>query len=81
MVLVELHPETVWVVMIEHKYGFDHWVHLSKEGAVKTLVCFITEWWDESYGEKPEDDWDLICQYFDNVEEEWYIMDEITLED
>lgn len=73
--------ETVWVLMIEHRYGFNHYVNKTKEGMLSALEEYCREWWDELEieDEIPSDRVELIEMYFDLVYEEWYTCDEVTV--
>lgn len=74
-------PETVFVLMIEHRYGFDHYANLTHEGATQVLSDYVAEWWDErdDLGEMPADAWKAINEYFYDHPDEWYILDEVEL--
>ena len=76
--------ETVWVLVIEHRHGFSHYVNKTKEGMLNTLADYCREWWDDldlSEGSMPLDNGELIEMYFDNVYEEWYTCDNVTIHD
>lgn len=73
--------ETVWVLVIEHEYGFNHYVNRSKDGMLDTLADYCREWWGdlEVDDEIPSDRGELIEMYFDLVYEEWYTCDEVSV--
>lgn len=78
---------TIWVLVIEHRYGFNHYANRTKEGMFETLADYIREWWDEhdylmdSFDEIPTDRQKLINAYFENVDDEWYTFDEVIVKD
>lgn len=70
--------EIVWILVIEHKYGFNHYANKTEEGMRAALDEYVQEWWnDYSFlGTMPEDPEERISEYFENVEDEWYTFDD-----
>ena len=80
----ETMEETVWVLVIEHRYGFNHYVNKTKEGMLSTLASYCEEWWDEldpEVGLLPSEQQEVIDVYFDHIYEEWYTYDQVTVHD
>lgn len=73
--------DKVWVLVIEHRHGFNHYVNKTNEGMLNALAEYCKEWWEElQYSEEiPSDRGELIDTYFDNVYEEWYTYEEVTI--
>jgi len=71
----------VWVLVIEHKHGANHYAHRTEAGARATLAEYVAEWWDDWNGldERPEDPEEAIKLYFEAQESEWYTMEEVVL--
>lgn len=61
--------ETVWVLIINHRPGNDITVHASRDAAYAALAAHCRESWSlEGFVEDaPEDDDELIVQYFDQM--------------
>lgn len=74
---------TVWVLVIEHRHGFNHYVNKTKDGMLDTLADYCREWWNELDEpiEMPLTRDDIIYTYFDSIYEEWYTFDECILND
>lgn len=75
--LLEIKQETVWVLVIEHRHGFNHYVNRTEDGMIETLANYCEEWWDETDIEEamPIDFAERIDMYFSNIYEEWYTTD------
>jgi hypothetical protein len=69
--------ELVWVLVIEHKYGFNHYAAKTKEGVMETLAEYCKEWWDDinPSAEIPLTIDEIIDVYFDNKYDEYYTYD------
>lgn len=74
---------TVYILSIDHKHGTNTYSHRTAEGAHRSLVSYVTEFWDTWVNAPmPADDDEMIELYFDQASgEESYWVDEITLED
>ncbi len=75
--------ETVWVLVIEHRHGFNHYVNRTKEGMLEELANYAIEWWDELEipEEMPLTQQDIINTYFDDHDSEWYTYEEVVVKD
>jgi hypothetical protein len=74
--------ETVWVLVIDHRYGYNHYVNKTNEGMLNALAEYCREWWsdlDLNEGSMPSDRGELIDKYFENVYQEWYTCDLVTV--
>lgn len=75
--------QTVWVLVIEHRHGFNHYVNRTKEGMLEELTNYCVEWWDE-YGDPskmPLTSDEIISAYFDDHDQEWYTYEEVIVKD
>lgn len=73
---------TVWVLVIEHKHGFNHYAHRTEAGAMKTLAEYVAEWWSEvSTDPMPDDPAEAVKIYFEDHQSEWYTLEEVNLAD
>ncbi len=74
---------TVWVLVIEHRHGFNHYVNKTKEGMLEELANYAVEWWDELDipEEMPLTQQEIINTYFDDHDSEWYTYDEVVVND
>ncbi len=75
--------EAVWVLVIEHRHGFNHYVNRTKEGMLEELTNYCVEWWDE-YGdpyEMPLTQQEIIDNYFDDHDSEFYTYDLVAVKD
>jgi hypothetical protein len=76
----------VWVLSIFHRHGEDISVYQTDKGALDALAAYCAEWWDNECsrnGEdrtRPDDDDDLIIQYFDGTDDESYEIRCLTLQ-
>lgn len=85
---VEPEAPKVWVLVIEHRHGFNHYAHRTERGAHQTLYDYACEWWDELDDEieceprpaladfAPND---AVAFYFEHIYEEWYTLEEVAL--
>lgn len=71
----------VWILVIEHRYGFNHYASLTEEGMTDILYGYVEEWWEESTSEDeiPSNKNEAIDLYFETVEDEWYTYDHVKL--
>lgn len=71
----------VWVLVIEHRHGFDVFVHRTQEGARQRLLAFVLEWWDREMDGAPQPDSpDLaIDMYFEENDREFYSLDDCVV--
>ena len=61
--------ENVHVARISHRHGDNFYVSRTKEGLLKQVAEYCTEWWAEFSGEQcPSDQQEVIDQYFSNAE-------------
>ena len=62
--------EKVFIGVIEHKYGINHYASKTEEGLKKQLAEFCTDWWDDfaslSEIKIPATDQEIIDVYFDS---------------
>ena len=62
--------EKVFIGVIEHKYGINHYASKTEEGLKKQIAEFCTDWWDDfaslSEIEIPATDDEIINVYFDS---------------
>jgi hypothetical protein len=81
----------VWILVISHRYGDDITAYGTQELAWATLVDYVRDWWDhETKGRDfdegedpscPEDDTEAVEQYFNLVDDEFYSIQELTVQD
>ncbi|GJL59697.1 MAG: hypothetical protein NPIRA03_25540 [Nitrospirales bacterium] len=84
-------PSSVWVLVIENKYGTQITAHSTAQNANNALYAYCAEWWDEfiteKYGVITElDRAEVIEAYFDyyasfHIYPEWYLLEECKLDD
>ena len=78
---VEEIKDNVHVAILSHKYGYNQYASPTREGLIKQLSEYCTDWWGEHSTEEcqPEGE-ELVEQYFDNAEGwEWCSMSETEL--
>lgn len=65
--------KAVFVTVITHKYGTDHYVNFTREGANQILFAYVQEWWDDYMeGIKiPKDPKKAIKAYFERSARRW----------
>lgn len=75
--------KTVFVLVLEHRYGRDIHICTSRTVAEAILDTYVQEFWSElSDTDQPDLREDRISLYFnDHPEDETYSIDEYTVED
>lgn len=76
----------LYALVIDHQYDTDLSVHRTEEGARARLFTFVSDWWDQEMnatGEvpMPEQPDEAISAYFEGVEDEFYTIKPVTIED
>lgn len=73
----------IWVLVIEHRHGFNHYANRTIDGVYQTLYDYVNEWWkDLDYSDRSITDFtqvDAVNYYFDNIYEEWFTLQEVIL--
>ena len=71
----------VWFLLINHRHGVDITIHATQDSAYAGLVQYCRDEWENEFADAnppatpPEDDDELIDQYFENVDDETYEID------
>ena len=78
---VEEIKDNVHLAIVSHKFGTNQYASLTKEGLLKQIAEYCTDWWAEfSTEECPKNDADIVDQYFVNADEiEWCSMSETEM--
>lgn len=72
--------KTLYVLHINHKYGDNYWVYDNAFSARQRVVNWCKEWWDTEISSQPmPNDDDVIFEYFDNVPDEFYVIEKAIL--
>lgn len=74
----------VTVLTIEHKHGVDVFAYRTAHKAQEDLHEFVTDYWDEVEhfaGEMPKKPSEAIQLYFENHDNESYIMETVELKE
>lgn len=67
-------PQTVWVLLINHRHGTNVAVYENQEGALEGLREYCAEEWDDEHrGEEHPSDGELIEAYFQDIDESYSI--------
>lgn len=74
---------TIWVLVIEHRHGANTYVHKTEAGAQQSLRAYVDDNWAQELGTRPvpDDEEDMIAEYFERVDDEHYSLDTNTLGD
>lgn len=65
----EIDMETVFIGIIEHKFGRNVYVHKTEKGLNNEIDEYIKENWDkESLGKIPSTSKERIAKYFSNID-------------
>lgn len=71
----------VFVLVIEHRHGFDVTAHRTQDGALDTVHGYVAQWWDQEINggradktPMPADRDEAIRDYFEMVEGEWHTV-------
>lgn len=71
----------VWVLVIEHKYGFDTFAFSDYQKAENRLFDYVKMYWtDASDDECPEDAEEAIAEYFNSDVDEWYVLEQVEID-
>jgi len=83
--------DRVWVLAIEHRHGTELSVHRTDTSAYKAVFEWVQEWWDNEMPVTsihpphrpimPTDHTKAIGAYFENVDNEDYIIVQSTIQD
>ena len=67
----------VWLAVITHKYGATTYIHRTRAGAIQSILGYVNENWKDAMKnrETPQDELDMLSQYFYTTEE-YYEIDE-----
>lgn len=74
----------LYIGIVNLETGTNVYPHTTEEGARHSVAGFCRDWWETELGDEPmpENESDLISQYFESVEGEWaVIIDEYLIED
>ena len=80
---------TVWVLTITHKHGTDVRAFATEDGALNALGDYTGEWWesvadvgssDGSPVPEPTDRDERITRYFEQIGDEWFTLEQVTIE-
>lgn len=73
---------TFWVLTIDNESGIQPSVHRTRDGAYQELDDYVQEWWEKELGDDPmpDDQFERIRYYFDNVEGELAEIDECEVQ-
>lgn len=67
---------TAITLVIDHNHGTDVTIHRTHEGALAKVDQFVDDWWADEMGDepKPDDAAEARQAYFENVEDETYVI-------
>lgn len=62
----------IWVLRIDHRYGYDTSIHSTEQAAKDSLVEYVHQEWESEMGDKdkPSDPAQMIEVYFDHTDDE-----------
>jgi hypothetical protein len=68
---------TYWVLHISHRHGDGYWTYDSEDKAKERVLGWAKEWWGQDCPghDKPDNDADLIEEYYRRTEEQWSVSD------
>lgn len=79
----------VWLLITTSRHGDSATVHSTKEGAWNTLYEYVKEEWDAEVNSRwssgkdkkvPKDKNKAVTRYFDTVQDEFYTLEELTVD-
>lgn len=75
-------PSVVWVVVIDHRHGTDVYAAATEDAAWKVAAEYARESWAERFPETdaPADDREAVSQYFEDHNNEWRIIERVTVQ-
>ncbi len=71
----------VHILIIEHRHGTNFYANESAEGVLRQLDSYIRDWWEKELPHEtiPAEREDRIRQYFEYVNSESYILEEVEV--